>query len=907
MSVGDHEARGFGSLLRRLRVQQGLTLEELKDKSGVSVRAIGNIERGVTRKPQTAVAKALADALSLRDADYHAFMEASRGHLVPGLFLAAEVPTPTQALPPSIDGFTGREYELGLLTGQESVYAISGMAGAGKTTLATHAAHLLAHKFPDGQFFLPMHGHSPGRSPVRPEDALTTLLLMAGRAAQQIPEKLEPCIGAWRTYLAGKRVLLLLDDAADSEQVLPLLPGTSESLVIVTSRRHLTDLPNARAISVGVPDAEDAADMLVNLADRPDIRVDGPVRDLVRLCGYLPLAIRLVAGKLAEHTAWSAENMVTRLTAARSRLDLLQGENLSVASTFDLSYRDLTPEQARMLRRLGLHPGADVDDYEAAALDDSDPESARRVLDALYHHSLLAEWPSGRYVLHDLIREHARALAAADAAGDRDAALERLLDYYLYTARAADQYLTWRVPPGVPGALHAQPAFKPGLPTLSDAITWMEAERGNLQAAVDYAVDHGLLDYAIALPSAMHGFMVAAGFWEAGKALEHIAISAAGDAGDEAAEADALTDLSHLRYITGDFAGARRSVDRALEMQRRLGSKRGEANALACFSRLQHAAGKHGEAKESLGTALDLYNEIGDRLGEAGVRYVLGVQEYHISEYSAATKNLSAALSMFRSLGHMPGEAGAVAYLGAVQGETGDYGSAIANQKEAVRLYRLLKDLHEEAGALFFLGELQRMAGDYGAAETNLQVALEMYRAAAERFGEAGVRNGIGILREWKGDHAAAIESLNLALELYRGLGSPEGEATVLGNLGAAQSQAGDYQTALVNLNLALGMHSEMDNSNGVATSLNNLGELSFKSGSGGDALTYHEMALEIATRINFPLEEARALEGISRCEYADGGHTKAEATSRQALAVYQRIRSPRAARVEEFLRHMMG
>ena len=244
----------------------------------------------------------------------------------------------------------------------------------------------------------------------------------------------------WRDRLAGRQLLLILDDAVGSEQVLPLLPGSGGSLVLVTSRRHLTGLEDATAVSLDTLPPGEAGALLARLAGRAGLSPADPrVAEIVRLCGFLPLAIGMVARQLYHHPAWSVAGRAAELAAARDRLELMATENVSVAAAFDLSYADLAGDQQRLFRRLGLHPGADVDAYAAAALDGTDLQAARRGLEALYDQYLLAEPAQGRYRMHDLIREHARALAGrADPDRDRDQATGRLLDYYQQTAARAD-------------------------------------------------------------------------------------------------------------------------------------------------------------------------------------------------------------------------------------------------------------------------------------------------------------------------------------------------------------------------------------------------------------------------------------------------------------------------------------
>ena len=437
---------GFAGLLRRLREAAGLTQDELAEAAAVSQRAISDLERGVNATARKDTAVLLAGALGLDGPAREQFVAAARGRAPAGEVLAAaagetgtgsgSAAAASRTLPRDIAAFTGRAGELERLTaglagaapggGVVGICAIGGMAGIGKTTLAVHAAHRLAGRFPDGQLFLPLHGHTPGQRPVDPADALASLLLAAGVAAQAIPAGLDARAGCWRDHLAGKKILLVLDDAAGHEQVGPLLPGTAGCLVLVTSRRRLAALEDAAVLSLDTLPPAEAAVLLARLAGRPDLGpADAGVGEITRLCGYLPLAIGMLGRQLAHHPSWTPAGLAADLAAAAvGRLELMAAENLSVAAAFDLSYRDLTAGQRRLFRRLGLHPGPDIDAYAAAALAGTSLAAARRGLEALYGQHLITEPARGRYRLHDLLREHARALAAADDPAARDAATE---------------------------------------------------------------------------------------------------------------------------------------------------------------------------------------------------------------------------------------------------------------------------------------------------------------------------------------------------------------------------------------------------------------------------------------------------------------------------------------------------
>jgi transcriptional regulator with XRE-family HTH domain len=511
---------GFGDLLRRLRNAGGLTQEELAERAGLSPRSVSDLERSINQTARKETARLLADALGLLGAARAEFQAVAGGRTpVPADQAAAPA---TRTLPRDSTVFAGREAELLKLTDAVtsaaeaprvvSIYAIGGMAGVGKTALAVHAAYQLASRFPDGQYFLPLHAHTPGRRPVEPLDALASLLLTAGIPAAQIPAGLEARMARWRDHLADKALLLVLDDAVGHEQVRPLLPGSGGSMVLVTSRRHLTALDDAVTVSLDVLPSEHATELLVRLAGRPGLRPDDPaVARVIDLCGYLPLAIGMLARQLHHHPAWTVADLAADLAQARDRLEFMQAENLSVAAAFDLSYADLAPGQQILFRRLGLHPGLDVDAYAAAALCGEPLLRARESLRELYDHYLLAEPAYGRYRLHDLLGQHAASMAETDPSADREQAVARLLDYYQHTAGRAVARLG-RPPqaPLVPGPV---PAVVPAFDDRGHAWAWLAAERSNLLACVDEAVRDRLDSRMVALALAVAGFLREDGAW----------------------------------------------------------------------------------------------------------------------------------------------------------------------------------------------------------------------------------------------------------------------------------------------------------------------------------------------------------------------------------------------------------
>ncbi len=825
----------FAELLRQLRTEARLTQEELAEAASLSPRSVSDLERGINRTARKESAQLLADALQLSGDVRGVFVAAARGRAPAAEVLAARqaaaaaAPTAaaTRSLPRDIGGFTGREPELARLLGTLAstadggvvgIHAIDGMAGIGKTTFAVHAAHQLAGRFPDGQFFLPLHGHTAGQRPVDPADALASLLLTAGVPAQRVPPGLEARAGRWRDHVAGRKILLVLDDAAGHEQVQPLLPGTAGSLVLVTSRRRLTALDDAAVISLDTLSPDEAAALLAQLAGRPELADPaGPAGEITRLCGYLPLAIGMLARQLRHHPARTGAEQAAGLAAARDRLAVMRTENLSVAAAFDLSYQELTGAQQRLFGRLGLIPGPDIDAYAAAALDGSSVAAARGQLDELYDHHLITEPAPGRYLLHDLLRQYARAFAAGDTEESR-AAVGRLVNYYAHVAAAASQHIaTWTtaggwLPPTSP------PASAPELASSAEAAGWLDAERPNLQLAVGYAAGHGMPQHAIAIAAAMGGFLRARGYWDQAADQYRTALAAARQAGDRSGQAGLLDELGLLQQLTSDYPAA----------------------------------------TATLAEAIELFGDLGDLPSQAHARNHLGLVQIDIADYPAAAANHRQALALARDSGDQLAEAVSLIDLGLVQWLTGDYPAALASYDQALPLTRRLGSQFDEADALCERGAALRLIGDYPAAFADEQQALDLFRKLGDRLGQAWALDELGLLHQATGDYPAAAASSAAAIELFRDLGDRSGLAKALNSLGELSLCTSAPDEAARHCGQALAISRELGTPHEEARALEGIGR-SLLGRDPAEAAVRLRQALAIYQRIGVP--DARRVE----------------------------------------------
>jgi tetratricopeptide (TPR) repeat protein len=790
---------------------------------------------------------------------------------------------PCNTLPRDTPAFTGRDRELRtLIDGVQyctdagtilPVYAIQGMPGVGKSALAVHAGHLLEERFPDGQFFLDLHAHTAGpHRPVQPGDALFDLLSATGLRPAQIPEDIDARAALWRSRMAGNKALLILDNAVGRWQVQPLLPGANGCLVIVTSRRRLIGLGAHQAavtLAVDTLPQDDATALFATMANRRLNDADvSAVHDLVRLSGYLPLAICLLAARLRPEPRWRVGYLADELGETKHRLAHMRAEDLAVAAAFDLSYRLLPPGRRRFFRRLGLHPGAELDCYVAAALDGITPAKARQHLEALYHDHLLDQLAPGRYRMHDLISEYAGTRAESDPVPDREAAIARMLDYYQCAARAADQHLSrpaGRRSPPSDRAGGGTPAL-PALRTRQQALAWMSVEQANLFACVTVMSAPQWHDRLTALVATIATYLRLAGPWDRATCFHIDAAAAAGQAGDRRAQACALHELGVLRRLTGQYVLAERALCQAIDLHEQIGHRAGVADALTQLAGVLWRAGDQPGAADRLDRALTIYQALGDLRGQADALHELGGVRLLTADYRGAAETLRQALAIHQGLGDLHGTANALIQLGAAQQLIGEDLPAIEAQERALILYRQLGDRQGEARALNYLGITHCQAGDHAAARAALVLALTIHRDLGYRPGQANALNYLGVVYLHTGDYPAAEQALTQALTIYQDLGHRQGEADSLNQLGVLARMTGDCGAAARMHEQALALFRQVSDHLGQAEALNNLGELLLARDEPAKALDHYRLAQDAAERVHNAREEAHALEGLSRC-----------------------------------------
>ncbi|GHF63234.1 hypothetical protein GCM10018790_46340 [Kitasatospora xanthocidica] len=711
-------------------------------------------------------------------------------------------PKPRQ-LPADVRGFVNRVDELraldATLTGgagegaEASVVVIAGTAGAGKTSLALHWAHRARDRFPDGQLYVNLRGYDPGR-PVTAQEALHHFVTSLGVPARSVPDDPDAAAALYRSLLADRRVLVVLDNAATAGQVRPLLPGTAGSLVLVTSRSRLSGLAvrdGARRLTLGtLPEAEAVALLrAVTAGHRPQ---DDPAEltELARLCAQLPLALRIAAERAASLPHMGLAELIADLRDESALWDALsvgEDEDIdAVRTVFAWSYRALPDQVARLFRRLGLHPGPDFGLHAAAALAHLTPNRTRQLLDALVGAHLVEQSAPDRYQFHDLLRAYATGQAhREDTPDERRAALHRVLDWYLHTADAAQQWLRpaeARLPLDAP-ADGVQPAV---LADYNAAVDWAERERANLLQAVHTAAaageDRRTWQLAAVLWNAQAPSAPGADWPPAGQA----GLAAAARLGDDHARALLLTGLGMAYTRLNALDDSLEHHRAALALWRELGDRPNEAHALNLLGLVHLHRRQLGPAAGYFEQALAAFRLLGEAHWEATTLANLASARYRAGRLPEASAAVDEALTVHRALKNQRGEGNALRLLSDIRRENGDPAGALAAAHAAVDIALNLRDHRLEGFWLLTLADAQRADGRHTDALDSYQRAAVLHRRLGDRSREAQAWHGAGETYRHLDRPTEAAAFLRRAATTHRDLADPWHEALALTALAAA-------------------------------------------------------------------------------------------------------------------------
>ncbi|HEY2577091.1 MAG TPA: BTAD domain-containing putative transcriptional regulator, partial [Streptosporangiaceae bacterium] len=642
-------------------------------------------------------------------------------------------------LPAGVPGFAARQAELELLSGLLAgsadgsgtvmISAVRGMAGVGKTALAVHWAHQVAGRFPDGQLYADLRGFAPSAEPAEPAMIVRNFLAALRIPAEQIPVGLAAQAGLYRSLLAGRRMLIVLDNARDEDQVRPLLPGSPRCLVVVTSRTGLTGLAaaeGARLVSLDVLTDAESIELLGRRIGHDRVAAEpAAVAELTGRCGGLPLALVIVAARAADHPGFPLATLAAELRA--QRLDALDAGDatMNVAAVFSWSYRQLCPAAARLFRLLGLHPGPDISAPATASLAGTGLAGTRRLLAELTRAHLVTEHQPGRYALHDLLRGYATEQARlSDSETGRREATGRVLDHYLHTASAAD----FQLRPSLFTRTRPQPGISPEhITDHQQARDWFEAEHEVLMSAVELAASTGFDTCAWQLAWSIAHFLDLRGCWYKCVAIQRIALIAATRDGNLAGQAAARRNIAMTCILLTDYAEASSQLTTCLELHRQMGDRRGEARTHQALGEVSASQGREADALTHTEQALALFQAIADQAGEAGALNNLGCRYAALGNYQRAQSLCQQALALSRELGNRPVMAVAWDSLGHAEHLLGHPAEAAACYLAALGLYREFGDRFYEANALTRLGDSRQATGDSREAHESWQRALEIY------------------------------------------------------------------------------------------------------------------------------------------------------------------------------------
>ncbi|MFJ9482606.1 AfsR/SARP family transcriptional regulator [Streptomyces mirabilis] len=646
-------------------------------------------------------------------------------------------------LPAALDCFTGRHQELRRLralvsdvvdvgrTATVTISAIDGMAGVGKTTLAVHLAHGIAHHFPDGQLYINLRGFNQGGSAVGSSEALRTFLLALGVSHQSVPNGLDEQAALYRSVLADRRMLIVLDNARDPQHVRPLLPGTADCLVIVTSRDQLHGLIAAQGalpLTLGPFSAEEAREALSRRlgAERVAAEPDA-VERIIMLCGRLPLALAVLAARGATRPDWPLASIAAELCNSHGNLNAFAGTDPStdVRTVFSWSYESLSTEAARFFRLLAVHPGPDFTVLAAANVVGLPVRQAEALLSELSRNNLLAEDSPGRYAFHDLLHAYADELNRNhDDEETRRAALRRMVDYYLHSAHSA----TTLIIPAPPESSSLSSPLSGTLPEVIEerrqATVWLDAELPALLSLIELADSRGFPQHSYHLAQVLDLELDRRGRWQEQLAVQQTALKASERAGDPAGQAHAHRALGFAYGRLERRSEAQNHLERALALFTESGHLEGQARTHRSSAFHANSALDHHRALRHYAAAFALYGSTENPGGQARVLNETGWTRILLGQHGRAVRLCRRAITMHQRMADRGGEAAAWDSLGYAQHHLGQYREALASYEQALTIYRAISDRSLEADTLTHIGDSLDVLGKRASAVTAWEHAV---------------------------------------------------------------------------------------------------------------------------------------------------------------------------------------
>jgi len=772
--------------------------------------------------------------------------------------LPARVSRP-DTLPPETAEFVGRDEELSQLIGEEGdaprVSVIVGVPGVGKTALAVHAARILAGQYPDGVLYLNFHSHDPRSPSLDAAEALRRLLQMLTLPATQIPESPSERAALWRAQLSRRRAVVILDDTASLDQIGPLLPAGGRSVILVTSRYRIPDLADARAMTLDVLPVDDAVALFRRIARGGRAHDDAELAAVVELCGRLPFAIQLTAGRLARDYPPRLGDLETELSRPPARVEGAEVTALDWVPAFELSYRALQPGHQEFFRRLGVSPATQISPHAAAALGGVSLAEAEEAIGALLDHHLLSRAPDGQFVFHDLIRGYAAMCAERDEpASVRRQSIGRLLDYYLHTADRADREL-YPFRRRMPVSVTRPPAGVPALATHEEAAAWLEAEWRNILQAAQYAARHEWKRQCADLIHALAGFVRIKAYWDEAIAAHTLALQASHDIADPGRIAQAALELCEVSQETGRHEEMLPLAEDAAAIYRSQADRRGEAHALDQMGLAHLRTSRYREALAYFHEARILYRAAGDEHGVADTLSHSGITCWHLGRHPDATDHLGEALSLYREAGDRRGEAKTLNNLGRMQ---------------------LLSGYHRDALVAY-------------------QSSLKIFAEIGGAQNEAILYLNIGCVYDYKGSYEEALAAYRRALAIFREIGDLPNQADVLNDTGAIYRKAECYDEALIHHEQARLIAEEIGNQSQQVVARRGIADVCRASGRYNEALDQYHAVLKLAREIGDPYEEGKILEGIAETTLSTRRPDAARILFRQALDIYERLGVPEA------------